>query len=380
MLQRLGPARRPAGEPRRLDAASRASRVSAARSAAGRLEREARRGASSPSSSYRPSSSEPTPAALGRVAEAADHAVGRALPLHLHASRRARPSGTAGRAAWPSRRRGRRRRRASHARRRAPVVAWPARARSRLRVAKYRFGERLEPLAPLGQRQVHQRAALARPPAGRTRSSRAGCSADQRPHPARRRVDAQQQLVEREPAVHRDDDLAVEHEALGAERRRAPRRRRGSSGRAACRPCDWSSHRVAVAEREAAEAVPLGLVLPLASARAASSTRSRLHRRDRGSGAAGSQHVAPGGSARARRAAASTDRRARATRAGHVVDAEVLDLDAALDLLPGDRRRDGGPLGRAAPSRPRRACGPTRSGCSRPARARAAAWRSGTRP
>ena len=201
----------------------------------------------------------------------------------------------------------------------------------------------------------------------------------QRPHPARRGVHPQQQLVEREPAVHRDDDLAVEHEARGAERPRGTRPRRGSTGPAACPPCSGAAPcrrrgtrgsgsrptwaRTATRGRRAASAALSASIGAIGEARAA-----------------GSQQPPPAGTGRA--AASSGFHRSPSlrTRAGTLsirkssiskprsTSCQVTGVETVARSAS------------AAPSRSTRACVPRRSGCSPPAPARAAAWRSGTRP
>ena len=85
-------------------------------------------------------------------------------------------------------------------------------------------------------------------------------------HAARRRMDALQQRVEREHLAFGHDDLAVEHEGLGLER--AHRLDHvGEIARQRLAGFRLQRDRVAVAEYEAAEAVPLRLVLPLGAGR-----------------------------------------------------------------------------------------------------------------
>ena len=172
---------------------------------------------SSPSSSYRPSSSEPTTRALRGVAEAADHAVRRAHALDLlHAGALAGAVGEVD-ALGDRRRRGRRR-------------AVRASARRRARVAR----RRREPDARRRRRSALRREALERRAAlARAAARRATCRA--RPRADRRRRKQRRVLAARASATRlaagwmrcsrssndsaladRDDDLAVEHEPSGA--------------------------------------------------------------------------------------------------------------------------------------------------------------------
>ena len=161
------------------------------------------------------------PPPLASVAEPADHAVGGALALHLeHPVALARAVGQIeplGHHAVEVA---------------APAAAEPARARwrgagsprestMRRRPENWRLGEALEPRAAAPPAAA---SASERPRSSTSRSnttSRARCASTSFADPARRGMDPEQQLVEREPAVDRDHDLAVEHEARGARGRRA---------------------------------------------------------------------------------------------------------------------------------------------------------------
>src|SRR5664279_3156508 len=96
-------------------------------------------------------------------------------------------------------------------------------------------------------------------------------------YPARRWMDAQQQLVERQQLPQRNHDLAIQHEALGVDglhrlddvREVAPER---------LPQLRHEIHLRAIAKGDAAKAVPLGLVLPLRAERELSDL-PRLHRR-----------------------------------------------------------------------------------------------------
>src|SRR4051794_13372169 len=90
-------------------------------------------------------------------------------------------------------------------------------------------------------------------------------------------MDAQEQLVERELAVLRHDDLTVEHEALRAD----AAKRLDEIREVAREGLSRLGHHidlVAVAKGETAEAIPLRLVLPGRAGRQAVD-ELRLHRR-----------------------------------------------------------------------------------------------------
>jgi hypothetical protein len=104
------------------------------------------------------------------------------------------------------------------------------------------------------------------------------------PHPRVGRVDALLQPLELQPPAHRDDQLAVEHAAL----RQRPADGLHDLGEVAGhRPLVAAGELdlVAVAEHDAAEAVPLGLVQEAALGpvrRGDALHRAREHRRHRG--------------------------------------------------------------------------------------------------
>jgi hypothetical protein len=213
---------------------------------------------------------------LGGVAKPADHAVGGAPPLDLdHAVALARPVGQVGSLGHY-----------------AIVVAIPARQPragggdpagglgqgERLRAAELGGGEGLEALPPLCQRQFDQRPPL-RVHQQVEHDEPGPVRGDQRSDPAGRGMDPEQELVERQPAVDGDHDLAVEHEPGGRQRRQrvehvreiAPERLAGLALKPDGGP---------VPEGETAEPVPLGLVLPAAASRQVGGTGG-LHRRIR---------------------------------------------------------------------------------------------------
>ena len=96
------------------------------------------------------------------------------------------------------------------------------------------------------------------------------------PDPARRRVDALEEVVERQPAVHRDDDLAVEHESAGAEAGEHLLHV-GEITRERLARLGLEPDGIAVAEGEAAEAVPFRLEEPVRTSGELVG-RLRLHR------------------------------------------------------------------------------------------------------
>jgi hypothetical protein len=137
-------------------------------------------------------------------------------------------------------------------------------------------GEGLEARAPLRERPGHQRSAL---------GVHEDIEGDQQrrrllgepAHTRGRRVDALEQIVEREVALHRHDQLPVQHEAARGHRTH----RRHDVGEIALQRLARlgpEGDRLAVAEDEAAEPVPLGLVLP-ARARRDLVHEPRLHGR-----------------------------------------------------------------------------------------------------
>ena len=188
---------------------------------------------------------------------------------------------------------------------------------------------------------------------------------------ALRRMDALQQLVERRAAPSTGMTISPSStNCFALHARAAPSTSPGSSARAACPP--WTAARPSSPSRNARQRKPshFGSYCQPA-ARRELVDEPRLHRRVV-RGRSGRRHStrlqleAP--ALREERLPEIADlREAR----GHVVDAEVLDADAALDFLPRDRRRHGraAACGRdgvdATP-----ACGPRRSGCSRRARGR----------
>ena len=194
---------------------------------------------------------------------------------------------------------------------------------------------------------------------------------------ARRRMDALQEVVEGESFSRRDHDLAVEHE---------PGRRNAAHGfddlgevsaeaLARLRP---QLDAVAVAEGEAAEAVPLRLVRPLV-APGDLLDQSGQHRLERDRN--GQRH-----------SSASRRNRPRDSRHGLPEIALLPDAFAARCRFesprfasrarPPSRSPASRPTRRAsgARSRPRRACGPRRSGCSPRAPALGAGGPCGIRP
>ena len=131
-------------------------------------------------------------------------------------------------------------------------------------------------------------------------------------------------------------------------------------------------------ERRCSESHPTSARTATRRRPGARSTWQRLHRRVACARAEGSQHAlqleAPArGEQRLPEIAELLHAR------GHVVDAKVLDLDSAARSPPTSPASTRRPAASGAASRATRACGPTRSGCSRRARARAGAARCGTR-
>ena len=131
-------------------------------------------------------------------------------------------------------------------------AAWPRRGR---------------PRAVRGARPAGTARRSSSPSASRSHATKlAGDCLGEHPDPRGGRVDAQQERLEVERAVTRDDDLAVEHAAL---RERRPQRR-GQLREVAVERLEVARLRVdlvAVAEDEGAEAVPLGLEQPAVVAR-----------------------------------------------------------------------------------------------------------------
>jgi hypothetical protein len=153
--------------------------------------------------------------------------------------------------------------------------AWP----SRVVPLELRGGELLQQRPALAQRPLDQRLA-ARIGEQIERDHQRRRLLRQPLDPARRRMDALEQGVERERPAVRHDDLAVEHEALGAQRLG------GGDDLGEIAGERLAGFRLqldlgAVAEHQAAEAVPFRLVLPLRPGRDLVD-RERLHRRKRG--------------------------------------------------------------------------------------------------
>ena len=254
-------------------------------------------------------------------------------------------------------------------------VGGGGRQRESGRVRQVLPSEGLEPPAALAQRPVGEPAALGVHQEIEDDQHR-GRLAREPLHAARRRMDALKQVVEGEAGPLRHHQLAVEDEAAGLEC--AERRHHlGEIPRQRLARLRLELHPISVPEGHTAEAVPLGLVLPgrpKRELRHQARFHGRIRRRQRQRHASARGRIIRRSSVdagRAGRAPARTDRpRERAGRArcrgGNLPAwprARLPARSAAWTPRPGAT---------AAPSRPRPACGPTRSGCSRRGRARRA--------
>src|SRR5262249_6336426 len=120
-----------------------------------------------------------------------------------------------------------------------------------------------EPPSPLAEGQLHQNPSA--PVHEQIENDElSGMLASKLLYTARRRVNALKQIVEGELAIHRHDDLAVEHESAGPHPagRTSPPREIAGEGLPGFR---LELNRLALAEGQAAEAVPLRLIGPLGS-------------------------------------------------------------------------------------------------------------------
>ena len=143
------------------------------------------------------------------------------------------------------------------------------------------FGERFQPRAPLAAAAARS-ASRRRPPASRSNTIRsAGVSSASLLHAALRRMDALQQRVEGERAVVRHDDLAIEHEFLRLQRASGVDQF-GKIARQRLAGFRLQLDLVAVAEDEAAKAVPFRLVLPIVATGMSSTDSASIGRETAG--------------------------------------------------------------------------------------------------
>src|SRR5262252_2469154 len=121
--------------------------------------------------------------------------------------------------------------------------------------------EGLETPPALAERQLHEHASAAIHEEVEDHEL-SGMLAGKLLHAARRRVNTLEQIVEGEAAVHRHDDLAVEHESSSVHRAERLRHLREVAGERLT-GLGLELDRAALAEGDAAESVPLRFVGPL---------------------------------------------------------------------------------------------------------------------
>src|SRR5438105_7026348 len=137
--------------------------------------------------------------------------------------------------------------------------------------------EALQLPAALAQRQIRQRAAI-RISQEIKHDQQGGRFCRQLPHPALRRMDALEQVVERERSVLRDDDLAVENKPVSFQTERRLNHV-GKIARQRAAGFGLQDHLSPIAKDETTKAVPFGLIQP-GAAGGDLVDRERLHRRD----------------------------------------------------------------------------------------------------